>query len=187
MVATVSFGTPGTASMRSAEWQLLEAVRHRQARRPGSWTPALPGPVWDALRRAAERENTHLHHVERRRDLRVGPEPWPRDMDLAVLWTDADTFAAQVEAGQALARVLLTARAMGIPASLVHQPFDGPDLRVLFPRSADIRGAVQAVLRLGDGAGPAPTPRRPLDDVLSVERFAGPPREPVLSAVPPDR
>ncbi len=183
LVATISFGAPGTASMRSAEWQLLEAVRHQHLTRRLQ-ADALPVEGWDALRLAAEQENARLHHVVEPAERAHPPElaRWLGDLDVAVVWTGSDTPSAQIEAGQAMARVLLTAAATGTSASLLQQPFELPDLRAAFRRSSEIRGAVQVVLRLADAVDSVPDPRRPLDEVFSVAPQDGAPRiDPVLT------
>jgi hypothetical protein len=54
---------------------------------------------------------------------------------VAVLTTRGDALADWLVAGQALARVLLTARAAGVSASYLNQPVEVPDLR---PRVADL-------------------------------------------------
>lgn len=169
LVAAVHFGSPGTASMRSSEWQLLEAVRHRD----GQWLPFTPRSTGEQrlaeLGFAAEREFAHFE--------RVGPVPTADgrpglDVDIAVLWTDEDTPTAQLRAGQAVARVLLAASAAGIRVSLVREPLDLPAHRTLLRQRAGIPGAVQMVLRLDHGPAAAPSPRRSLDEVL---RFMSPP------------
>jgi hypothetical protein len=54
---------------------------------------------------------------------------------VAVLTTRGDAPADWLTAGQALARVLLTARAAGVSASYLNQPIEVPELR---PRVADL-------------------------------------------------
>lgn len=77
-----------------------------------------------------------------------------------------DLPLAQLYAGQAMQRVLLTATAEGLSASFISQVVEVPTVR------RQLRGLVggglwpQAVLRLGHGSNTPPTPRRPLDDVL---------------------
>jgi hypothetical protein len=85
---------------------------------------------------------------------------------LAVLGTDADTAAAWLCAGQALARVLLRAAVEGVGASFLNQPIEVAELR---PRVRDLtgrRGFPQLLFRLGYGPDVKPSPRRPVSDVL---------------------
>ncbi|MFF1278860.1 Acg family FMN-binding oxidoreductase [Streptomyces marokkonensis] len=87
---------------------------------------------------------------------------------IAVLCTPHDRRADWLRAGQALERVLLTATAHGVRASLLHQALEWPDLRRhLRSPAGGLRGHPQMVLRLGYGPqGPA-SPRRTAHDVLT--------------------
>ena len=77
-----------------------------------------------------------------------------------------DLPLAQVQAGQAMQRVLLTATAEGLSASFLSQVVEVPAVR------RQLRGLVggglwpQVVLRLGYGSLTSSTPRRPLADVI---------------------
>jgi len=85
---------------------------------------------------------------------------------LAVLGTEGDTPADWLAAGQALARILLRARAEGVWASFLNQPIEVPELR---PRVREIVGEVgfpQLLLRMGYGREVRPTPRRAIEEVL---------------------
>lgn len=85
---------------------------------------------------------------------------------LALLGTETDTPAAWLAAGQALERVLLQACAAGIAVSYLNQPIEVAELR---PRVSDLVGKggfPQLFLRMGYGPEVAPTPRRPLHEVL---------------------
>ena len=85
---------------------------------------------------------------------------------LVVLGTDADGPAAWLAAGQALARVLLRARADEVWASFLNQPIEMPALR---PKVAELSGRggwPQVILRLGYGPNVNPTPRRTVAEVL---------------------
>ena len=84
---------------------------------------------------------------------------------LAILGTPRDDPAAWLEAGQALARVLLRACAADLSGSFLNQPVELPHLRNRVAEIADRRGYPQLVLRLGIGPETQPTPRRPLDEV----------------------
>jgi nitroreductase len=86
---------------------------------------------------------------------------------LAVLGTDGDDERDWLRAGQALARVLLQATAMGLAASFLNQPIELGDSRSRVCAILEKCGYPQLVLRLGRPTAPAAaTPRRPLEDVI---------------------
>ncbi len=85
---------------------------------------------------------------------------------LVVLGTQADEPWAWVCAGQALARVLLRARASEVWASYLDQPLEIPALRPKVTEAIGRPGHAQIILRLGFGPNVNPTPRRTVDDVL---------------------
>jgi hypothetical protein len=88
---------------------------------------------------------------------------------VVVLSTRMDVPGCQVQAGQALQRVLLTATALGLTASFLSQPVEViEDRRELRRLLADGRYP-QAVVRLGFGAPVAATPRRDPADLLLPE------------------
>jgi nitroreductase len=93
----------------------------------------------------------------------VEPEP-----TVAVLTTDGDRPADWLRAGQALQRVLLTATMDGLGASYVNQPLELPDLRSRVRDELALPGFPQLILRFGRPVEgwPAPTPRRPVRDIL---------------------
>ncbi len=85
---------------------------------------------------------------------------------LAVLGTAADDRRSWLRAGQALARVLLTACGQGLQASYLNQPLQVAALR---PRLQQLvgEGFPQIVLRLGCPTAAIPAaPRRPVADVI---------------------
>ena len=88
---------------------------------------------------------------------------------LAVLETDADTPMAWLSAGQALARVLLTATTERISASFLNQPIEVNELRPSLGELISSKGFPQVLLRFGYGPGVLPTPRRRVEDVEIVE------------------
>ncbi|QNP68270.1 hypothetical protein IAG44_01480 [Streptomyces roseirectus] len=106
----------------------------------------------------------------------LAARPFEKCPSLAVLSTAHDRRADWLRAGQALERVLLTATAHGLRASLLHQALEWPDLREqLLPGTDGHRAHAQMVIRLGYGPQGAATPRRPagraLDSgVLAVAR-----------------
>lgn len=85
---------------------------------------------------------------------------------LAVLGTEGDTPPEWLASGQALARVLLGARAEEVWASFLNQPVEVPELR---PRLGEIigqSGFPQLLFRMGYGTEVRPTPRRSAEEVL---------------------
>lgn len=89
---------------------------------------------------------------------------------LAVLTTEGDQTADWLRGGQALDRVLLTAQAHDIHASFLNQPIEVPELREDVADLVD-DGDPQIILRLGYGPPARPTPRRPVNDVVSTSRY----------------
>ena len=85
---------------------------------------------------------------------------------LVVLGTDSDEPWAWVSAGQALARVLLRARADEVWASYLDQPIEVPELRPKVTEIIGRTGHPQIILRLGYGPNVSPTPRRTAEEVL---------------------
>lgn len=85
---------------------------------------------------------------------------------MAVLWTEGDDPRAWIAAGQALARVLLTAQSAGVRASFLNQPLEHPTVRRVFENLCAVPGRAQILLRMGYGPDVQPTPRRPVDEVF---------------------
>jgi hypothetical protein len=85
---------------------------------------------------------------------------------LAVLGTEGDAPPDWLAAGQALARVLLRARAEGVWASFLNQPIEVPELRPRLREAIGEDGYPQLFLRMGYGQEVRPTPRRPAEEVL---------------------
>jgi hypothetical protein len=88
---------------------------------------------------------------------------------VVVLSTRMDGPGCQVQAGQALQRVLLTATALGLTASFLSQPIEVSDERRELRRLLADGRHPQALLRLGFGAPVAATPRRDAADLLLPE------------------
>ena len=113
----------------------------------------------------------------------VGPMQASRDRSFvidapafAVLCTERDDPESWMIAGQALARVLLSAQAEGVSASFFLQPIEIPELRRrLTELLPDGTGYPQITFRLGYGPRVPQTPRRPLSNVITTEQS----REPV--------
>lgn len=85
---------------------------------------------------------------------------------LAVLGTDADQPRDWVAAGQALARVLLRARAEDVWSSFLNQPIEVPQLRSKLRSIVGHAGFPHCVLRFGFGEDIRATPRRDVEEVL---------------------
>jgi hypothetical protein len=94
------------------------------------------------------------------------PPPVERPL-IAVLGTTDDDVASWIAAGQALGRLLLTATAHGVTASPLTQALEIPATRAGLASELGVIGHPQMLLRLGYGESGAPTPRRPIDDVMS--------------------
>ncbi|MGW1106860.1 Acg family FMN-binding oxidoreductase [Streptomyces sp. NPDC002540] len=88
---------------------------------------------------------------------------------LALLSTRGDRPTDWLRAGQALERVLLTATLHQVSTSFATQPLEWPDLRWLLRDPVYGTGHPQMIIRLGYGPSGPRTPRRPLDEVLTIE------------------
>lgn len=88
---------------------------------------------------------------------------------LASLSTRGDTPADWLRAGQALERVLLLATLQGLASSFATQPVEWPELRWILRDPQSGTGYVHMILRLGYGPQGPRTPRRPLDQVLTIK------------------
>lgn len=84
-----------------------------------------------------------------------------------VLGSDRDTRSDRVAAGQALARVLMTATAAGVSAAFLNQPVEVPKLRQRLRDLVGRAGDPQLVLRLGYADDVRPQPRRDVGEVLT--------------------
>ncbi|MGX6608412.1 Acg family FMN-binding oxidoreductase [Micromonosporaceae bacterium Da 78-11] len=83
------------------------------------------------------------------------PEPL-----IAILGSTDDTATDQINAGQALQRVLLTATDAGLATSMISQPIEVTGAREQLQRSLGGRtGTPQMALRIGYGQPGNPTPR----------------------------
>ncbi|MFJ2152420.1 Acg family FMN-binding oxidoreductase [Streptomyces microflavus] len=88
---------------------------------------------------------------------------------IALLGTVDDSPADWLRAGQAMERVLLQATLDGVSASLMSQPLEWPELRSLTREPGSLTGFVHMLFRFGYGPRGTATPRRPADEVLTVE------------------
>lgn len=88
---------------------------------------------------------------------------------LAILGSADDTRPAWLQAGQALARVLLSAQRKGIAATFLNQPLQVPAIRAQVAGLLADQGYPQMLIRLGYPTAPSDphSPRRPVPEVLS--------------------
>ncbi|MEJ2853698.1 MULTISPECIES: Acg family FMN-binding oxidoreductase [unclassified Saccharothrix] len=100
---------------------------------------------------------------------RAPGKDYESDPLIVVLCSYYDGPLAEVQTGQALQRVLLTATTLGLSASFLSQAIEVRAVRDELRRS--LGGVVpQAVLRIGFGTPVAPTPRRAVDQLLPAEQ-----------------
>ncbi|MEU8087909.1 nitroreductase [Micromonospora sp. NPDC049101] len=92
------------------------------------------------------------------------PEPL-----IGVLGVAGDWPVDQINAGQALQKVLLTATDAGLATSMISQPIEVPAARDQLRRSLGRTGYPQLALRIGYGTPGRPTPRRDVADVVVSE------------------
>ncbi len=85
---------------------------------------------------------------------------------LVVLCSFHEGPLAELQAGLALQQVLLTATTAGLSASFLSQPIEVPHIRAELRRALKTTLEPQAILRIGFGSPVAPTPRRPVTDLL---------------------
>jgi nitroreductase len=118
----------------------------------------------DAREGVPMRDFTAARHPERlsAQDFEAAPL-------IALLRTVHDRRTDWLRAGEALEHVLLVATALGLRASLLHQPMEWPDLRRSLSPDPDHTGHAQMLIRLGYGPeGPA-TPRSIPQAVLDAD------------------
>jgi hypothetical protein len=86
---------------------------------------------------------------------------------LAVLGTDADEPLNWIQTGQALARILLQARAKNVWTTFMNQPIEVPELRPkLLQALGRASGFPQLLMRMGYSKEVKPTPRRDIEEVI---------------------
>ncbi|WP_323178505.1 MULTISPECIES: nitroreductase family protein [unclassified Streptomyces] len=142
----------------------LDADRGTESRRwvhrdpddqAGAGLPRTALGPQDARERVPMRDFTAERHIERlpAQDFETAPV-------IALLRTEHDRRTDWLRAGEALEHVLLVATALGLRASLLHQPMEWSDLRRSLSPDPDHTGHAQMLIRMGYGPeGPA-TPRR---------------------------
>lgn len=99
-----------------------------------------------------------------------------RDRELAegspvigAITTSGDLPINWLAAGQALARVLLLARAHRVWASFLNQPLEVEALRPQVREALDLDGYPQLILRMGYASDVRPTPRRAVEEVIQTD------------------
>ncbi|MBO0916195.1 Acg family FMN-binding oxidoreductase [Streptomyces laculatispora] len=147
---------------REAEQQRW--TRNTRSEAPVDGIPDYAFGPHDATERAATRDFAGTRVVPGR--ARVLFESRPQ---LALLSTPGDHATDWLRAGQALERVLLTATLHQVSTSFATQPLEWPDLRWVLRDPVFGTGHPQMLIRLGYGPNGPCTPRRPLNDVLTIE------------------
>ncbi|EME62616.1 Acg family FMN-binding oxidoreductase [Amycolatopsis decaplanina] len=88
-----------------------------------------------------------------------------RDPVVAVLTTPTDGPLAQIRAGRAMQRALLTATSLGLSVSFYSQPMEIPSARAALRSLLGENEHPQVGFRLGYGFPGTTTPRRPVEEV----------------------
>ncbi len=99
------------------------------------------------------------------------PPPEVERPTVVLMGTDGDDRHAWLQAGRALARVLLEATVAGVAASPLTQALDWPSTRTRLRSRLSLVGHPQMLLRMGyprEGVAVAVSGRRPVDEVLTV-------------------
>lgn len=97
---------------------------------------------------------------------RVPGKDFEHEPLIAVVCSYYEGPLAELHAGQAMQRVLLTATTLGLSASFIAQPIEVPSCREELRRLLGAGINAQTILRVGHGSPVAPTPRRPVADML---------------------
>ncbi|GAA0532422.1 hypothetical protein GCM10011581_17010 [Saccharopolyspora subtropica] len=156
----------------SALHELVREAHRRQlddARSRAEWTPRTGGVPAQCGGPLAEPQDEWVL-----RDCSGGRAAPGEHVDplIVVLGSFQDGPAARLQAGQAMQRVLLTATAAGLSASLLSQVVEVAATREQL--RALIGGGLwpQTVLRIGYGLPVPATPRRGVADVVLVDEYA---------------
>jgi nitroreductase len=104
------------------------------------------------------------------RDFQAGERLAGKDYEsnplVAVVCSFYDGPLGEIQAGQAMQRVLLTATTLGLSASFLSQPVEVPAVRDELRRALGGMLVPQTVLRVGYSTPVPATPRRPVADLL---------------------
>jgi len=98
--------------------------------------------------------------------VRPSGKDYEPDPFMVVLCSFYDGPLAELQAGQALQRVLLTATTLGLSASFMSQVVEVRRVREDLRRALGGSLFPQTVLRLGFGSPVPPTPRRPIEELI---------------------
>jgi hypothetical protein len=175
----------GYETIAPLDGELVAAIADRQSNRRPFTAADIPSAVQRQLRRAAEVERAWLATItdeqvpqlrEIMRHTEVPPAaPGPGggdDLDVepdrlvVVIGSLHDTALARLQAGQAMQRVLLTATAAGLSASLSSQAMAVPATRRELRQLLGGGLWPQIMLRLGHGTAVLPLTRTRLEDVV---------------------
>ncbi|WNV87483.1 Acg family FMN-binding oxidoreductase [Umezawaea sp. Da 62-37] len=157
--------------------QLVRRAQQDQAVDPAvlvelrAWTEQRPGDAGVAIGSAGPRPESQDEWALR--DFAPGAtheRPSGKDYEsdplVVVLCSFYDGPLAELLAGQAMQRVLLTATTLGLSASFLSQPIEVPHVREDLRRVLGGSLAPQTLLRLGFGSPVPATPRRPVTELL---------------------
>ncbi|MFC0541859.1 Acg family FMN-binding oxidoreductase [Kutzneria chonburiensis] len=97
---------------------------------------------------------------------RVPGKDFEHEPLILVICSYYEGMLAELHAGQAMQRVLLTATTLGLSASFIAQPIEVPSCREELRRLLGAGISAQVILRVGHGSPVAPTPRRPVAELL---------------------
>ncbi len=92
---------------------------------------------------------------------------------MAVLCSFYEGRLGELQAGQAMQRVLLAATTLGLSASFLAQPVEVPGIRAELRRTLGGSLVPQIMLRIGSGFAVPATPRRSVEDLL-IRPVSGP-------------
>jgi len=167
------------AAQRAELGRLSIAAHRRQLTDPAfrnellRWTGAAPEQPDGVPARTAALPAPHDRWVVRDFTAGTGRERAPgKEEDeplLAVLIPHVTGPAAEVRAGEAMQRVLLTATADGLAASFLSQPVEVPDVREALRTLVGAVRAPLAVLRIGHGLPAGRTRRRPIAELMLAD------------------
>lgn len=145
-----------------------ESYREEMARRTGLREGAREGVPAAAAgpRREAQDEWVLRDFSGGKARPRTPGKDFEDDPLTLVLSSDRLSRAADLRAGQAMQRLLLTATVLGLSVSLMSQVVEVPETREELRGSLGGTAEPQAVLRVGYGSPVPATPRRPPTDLL---------------------
>jgi hypothetical protein len=171
---------------RAALHTLLSRAHRQQTESPGfqaelaAWS-ARPTTERDGVSTEAGSPMPEPHDTWVMRDFTGGtgrPRAPGTDFEeeplIAVLTSHLSGATAEVQVGQALQRVLLTATAAGLATSFLSQVVEVPQTRNELRRLIGGTRPPQAVLRFGHGWPVAASPRRAVGDLLATEAASRP-------------